>query len=113
MEPVGSPIGSDIAAMTPYRADFHTSECLPDVLAAADVSIGYNDGAICVDDSGGKRRHLLIDASADPTKHGERKHQYDSKTNPQFFHEPFPFEPSHPRTFEPGVPGYFKIIGGG
>ena len=66
MQPVGGPIGGNVAAVTPDGAHFHAAESLPDILAAADVAIGDHDGAGGVDDAGGKRRHLLINASADP-----------------------------------------------
>ena len=66
MQPVGCPIWRNVTAMAPDGADFHTAERLPDVLAAADVTIGDNNGAIGVDDTSGEGRHLLINASADP-----------------------------------------------
>ena len=66
MQPIGSPIGRDVAAMSPDGADLHAAERLPDVLAAADVTIGNNDGAGGIDNTSGQGRHLLIDASADP-----------------------------------------------
>ena len=68
MQPVGGPVRRDVAAMAPDGADFHAAERLPDVLAAADVAIGDNDGAIGVDDTSGEGRHLLINASADPAQ---------------------------------------------
>lgn len=44
MEPIGGPVGRDVTTVTPDGADFHAAERQPDVLAAADVTIGHNDG---------------------------------------------------------------------
>ena len=86
MQPVGGPVGRDVAAVAPDGADFHAAERLPDILAAADVTIGHHDGAVGVDDTSGKGRHLLIDASADPAQDGKRNYQYGGKANPQLLH---------------------------
>ena len=45
MQPVGRPVGCNIAAMAPNGADLHAAERLPDILSTADVTIGHNDGA--------------------------------------------------------------------
>ena len=54
MQPVGGPVGRDVAAVAPDGADLHAAERLPDVLAAADVAVGDNDGAVGVDDPAGR-----------------------------------------------------------
>src|SRR5215831_340895 len=89
MQPVGGPIWSDIAAMAPYGADFHTAERLPHILASGDVSIGHNDGAGGIDDACGNWRHLLIDARANPAQHGKRDNKYEREANPKLFHLSF------------------------
>src|SRR5204862_1595235 len=88
MQPTGGPVWCNVAAMSPDGADLHAAERLPDVLATADVTIGHNDGAGGVDDTSGERRHLLVDASADPPQHCKGNYKYSGETDPQLLHEP-------------------------
>src|SRR5215470_12961367 len=90
MEPVGSPVGRHVAAVTPDRADFHPAQRLPDGLAAADSPIGSHHLAVGRDDTLRDRRHVLLDAAADPAQHGEAEEQHDRQEDPESLHARLP-----------------------
>ena len=53
---------------------------------ARDVAIGDNLDAVARHHTSGDRRHLLIDAAANPTQHRERHAHHEGKTDPEFAH---------------------------
>ena len=52
MEPISAPVGRDVGAMTPNRADFLAADRLPGVLAVLD-GVPENRTALGGDDLGG------------------------------------------------------------
>src|SRR5262249_459950 len=86
MEPVGSPIGRHVAAVTPDRAHLHPTQRLPHGLAAADAPLGSDYLAVARDDSLWDGRHFLLDAAAQPAQAGEAKGQYDPQQDPESLH---------------------------
>ena len=88
MEPVGSPVGRHVAAVTPDRSDLHPAHRLPDVLTAHDLAWSDDLAAVGGDDAVGNRRFLLVDARADPAEHREPEHHHDAECDPETPHEP-------------------------
>ena len=84
VQPIGGPVGCNVATLAPDGADLHAAERLPDILLA-DVTIGHNDGAIGVDDTSGEGRHLLIIANANPPEDCGRNYDYGGKLIDSFF----------------------------
>ena len=79
MEPVGSPVGRHVAAVTPDRSNLHSTHRLPDVLTAHDLARSDDLAAVRGDDSLGNRRFLLVDAGTDPAEYREPEHRDDTE----------------------------------
>src|SRR6516164_4309742 len=86
MEPVGSPVGRHVAAVTPDGAHLHPAQRLPDGLAAADASIGNDRPTLGRDDTLWNGRHELVDAATDPAQDGEAEDQHERQHDPESFH---------------------------
>ncbi len=89
---VGRPVGRDVAAVPPDRADLHAAHRPPDVLAGADVVARDDDGARPRHDLRGNRRRLLIDAHAHPAERGERCDDDERERDPQSLHFAIPYD---------------------
>ena len=86
VQPVGRPIGCDVAAVAPDRADLHAAHRLPHVLPASDIAAGNDHRAVHGDDPDGDGRSLLVDARADPSEDRKRKNQNGGESQPQALH---------------------------
>ena len=86
MQPVGRPVGSDIAAVSPDGADFHPTHRLPDVLTGTDLTFANERHTIDCHHLLRNWRHLRIDASTDPTKDQKRQDHHRHERYPQSFH---------------------------
>src|SRR5262249_33631466 len=87
MEPVRRPVRRHVAAVTPHRPDLHPTHRLPDVLASHDLPGPDDLAAVSRDDPLGNRRHLLVDACADPAEDREPEHDDDAECDPETPHE--------------------------
>ena len=82
MQPIGGPVGGDVAAVSPDRADFHAAQRLPDVLASLNFAGIDDDLAFGRDHLVDNRWCFLVDPSADPTENGKRHYQYHNEEQP-------------------------------
>src|SRR5690606_6364171 len=83
MQPVRAPVGRDVAAVAPDRAQLHAAHRLPDLAALLDVCAGEDDGAVVGDYLFGNRRRSAEDFGAGPEQHRERDDQQGGKSDPE------------------------------
>ena len=86
VEPVGAPVGSDVAAVAPDRTHLHPSHGLPDVLPALDVRARNDHPAVRGDHAVGNRRGLQVDPRAHPAEHCKRREDDGDKCDPKPSH---------------------------
>src|SRR5262245_62098756 len=86
MEPISSPIGRNIAAVTPDRAHLHSTQRLPHGLAALNGPLGSDHLAVASDDSLRDGRHFLVDAAAYPAQDSEAESHDDCQHDPESLH---------------------------
>src|SRR5215510_6100609 len=86
MEPISSPIGRHVATVTPDRAHLHSTQRLPDGLAALNGPLGSDHLAVASDNSLRDGRHFLVNAAAHPAQNGEAESHDDCQYNPESLH---------------------------
>ncbi len=82
MQPVGAPVGRDIAAMAPDRAELHAAQRLPDLPPRLDIGLAEKRVAIGDRDGFGNRRCLDIDFPADEAEDREGENEYRPQPQP-------------------------------
>jgi len=83
VEPVGGPVGSDVAAVTPDRAQLLSAGGHPGLLTILDLLAGEDDLAVCCDDALGDGRGGQIDLPAEVTQRPERQDEDEAEPTPQ------------------------------
>ncbi|MEI2825489.1 MAG: hypothetical protein V9F04_03175 [Dermatophilaceae bacterium] len=71
VEPIGGPVGRDVGAVAPDRADLLPTDRLPHPLAIHDVGAGEQSGPVAVDHPLGHRWLALVDRRSHPQQHRE------------------------------------------
>ena len=94
MQDVGGPVGRQIAAMAPHRAELHPAEPAPDIAPGADVlAVEHHPrrGAL-------RRRHDLFGhgrrfperAPADEEENPEHRDEQDAEQHPESLYREYP-----------------------
>ena len=84
MQPVRAPVGRDVAAVAPDRAQLHAADRLPDLAASFDIGAGVDHLAAFAQHLLRHRRRGAEDLGARPQQHPERQGQQDRQPQPQF-----------------------------
>jgi len=83
MQPIGAPVGGDVTAMAPDRAQLHPAHRLPHLAPALDVGTRVHQLPAFADDPFGDRRLGAEDFSPGPQQHGERGDEQGGQAQPQ------------------------------
>ena len=83
MQPVGRPVGRDVAAVTPDGPELLAAGGEPCLLAALDVVTGKHVRAVARYDARRNRRRRQVDLAAEPAQHRERQDEYHPEPLPQ------------------------------
>jgi hypothetical protein len=82
MQPVGGPVGRQVAAVTPDRTDLVSAHGLPDLPALADVLVGEHHLALRGRDHVGLRRSNTINLTAHQQQDRKRRQQDAGEHDP-------------------------------
>src|SRR5690606_3217922 len=84
MQPVGAPVGRDIAAMPPDGAELHAAHRLPDLATLLDVRSRVDDIAAVGHHLLRHRRRILVNLVAAPQQDAEGNRQKEAQQAPEF-----------------------------
>src|SRR5690606_15938205 len=83
MEPVGGPVGGDVAAVAPDGAELLAAGGAPGALAVADLPGGIERLAAFGADRLGDGRRGQVDLPPEPAQDGEREHEDGGEAKPE------------------------------
>src|SRR5262245_34450389 len=86
MEPISSPIGRHVATVTPDQTHLHSTQRLPDNLAALNSPLRSDHLTVASDNSLRNGKHFLVNATAYPTQDSEAESHDDCQYNPESLH---------------------------
>ena len=82
VQPVGRPVGGDVAAVAPYGAQLLAAGGEPGLLAPFDLVARPDDVALLVEDLSGDRRGLQVDLPAHEQQRAEGEYADDRQPGP-------------------------------